>query len=175
MNNNKNQYRQENKEEIGKTSNVSTKDERITTVMKRKQKNKWENAKKLVCDDDIHRGWNDAHFHSRLCVKYLELLKISLKVCFIKVGGKLSHHYFQYKFVYISETAGLWLFVLTVWGSSFVCSTQTNSGKKICEWNFCTHSLSTDLFVCNLCIHPLPPTIQHPKLKAAYFFSEDGR
>lgn len=54
--NNKNQYRQEDKEEIGKTSDVSTKDERITTVMKRKQKNKWENAKKLGCDDDIHRG-----------------------------------------------------------------------------------------------------------------------
>lgn len=38
MNNNKNQYRQENKKEIGKTSNVSTKDEK----KKKKQVRKYQ-------------------------------------------------------------------------------------------------------------------------------------
>lgn len=171
MNNNKNQYRQEDKEEIGKTSDVSTKDEKITTVMKRKQKNKWENARKLGCDDDVHRGWNDAHFHSRLCVKYLELLKISLKVCFIKVGGKLSHHYFHYKDICLHFRDSRTLIICAHSLRQFICLQHTNKFRSENLWVKLLYAQFKHRFVCMHFMHtPIAPYYTASKTESCIFF-----
>lgn len=104
-------------------------------------------------------------------MKYLELLKISLKVCFIKVGGKLSHHYFQYKDICLHFRDSRTLIICAHSLRQFICLQHTNKFRSENLWVKLLYAQFKHRFVCMHFMHtPIAPYYTASKTESCIFF-----